>query len=362
MHSIVIAENLTNDFCNPDSEFSSNRVNIGATESARLFGEGAGFGTGILPRFLEIVLEAKQRGTKTGIVFIRDQHEIENDTELDEFVRFGDHCIRGTLGAEFITPVLNYLDKVELINTSSIAIPLEKIQEAVLNLTGIDLLSASTSEKLELSFLITGVHTERMIFNTAYLIRNVLGCQNVAVCPHLVGSTSREAHFSSLRNSFPDALIRIMPDIIDAVSFLGIDSSKTHFAAGSACLIEPAEIFKQFTPEQKMICEVLCMHWTFAHLTPLSGGFSGSMLYLAQGWKDATRTEPMVIKIDKHEPIRREWDGYERVNDLLGKNIPTLNPPVTFGAYTGVSMDLASMEGHPKTLQSHFENADCDQD
>jgi ADP-ribose pyrophosphatase len=102
------------------------------------------------------------------------------------------------------------------------------------------------------------------------------------------------------------------------------------------------------------------MHWTRAHLRPLAGGFSGSLLFLADGWKGEARTEPMVIKIDAFAQMRRELDGYHQVKDFFGKHVPTFGYPVSEGDLLGVGMELAAMEGRPSTLQDHFEAAESE--
>jgi hypothetical protein len=100
------------------------------------------------------------------------------------------------------------------------------------------------------------------------------------------------------------------------------------------------------------------MHWTRAFLRPLAGGFSGSALFLADGWKDEAKTEPMVLKVDDFSQMRRELSGYRRVKDFFGKHVPTFGYPVTEGEFTGVGMELAAMEGKPVTLQDTFEGAE----
>ena len=102
------------------------------------------------------------------------------------------------------------------------------------------------------------------------------------------------------------------------------------------------------------------MHWTEAHLKPLGGGFSGSALFLASGRQGASKTEPMVIKIDQQPPIQMEIRGYNLVKDFLGKHVPTFTFPVSDGGLMGIGMELAAMEGPPSTLQDHFEKAQDD--
>ncbi len=44
----------------------------------------------------------------------------------------------------------------------------------------------------------------------------------------------------------------------------------------------------------------------------------------------------------------------------MGKHVPTLTFPVSFGNYSGLGMELASMEGSPTSLQEHLEKAETD--
>ncbi len=165
MYSIIIAANLSNDFCNPLPQYSSNRVNIGTEEGMRLFGSEDG--KGILPQFLEATVNAKKNGDSIGILLVRDLHDPEDESQSDELARFGNHCLTNTAGAEFISPVQAIIEHVEILDTSSMAISLETLRISIRNLSGIDILTATDSEKRELSFLVTGVHSERWVFNTA---------------------------------------------------------------------------------------------------------------------------------------------------------------------------------------------------
>jgi ADP-ribose pyrophosphatase len=151
-----------------------------------------------------------------------------------------------------------------------------------------------------------------------------------------------------------------MPELDDVLDFLELRSEQITIDALHSCKIEPDEVRGSLIPEQLEIIETLCMHWDRALIKPLQGGFSGSLLLLASGWKADFKTEPMVLKIDTHNPIKKELDGYQLVKDLLGKHVPTFSSPVTLGEYSGISMELASMEGNPLTLQDYFESAKND--
>jgi ADP-ribose pyrophosphatase len=152
--------------------------------------------------------------------------------------------------------------------------------------------------------------------------------------------------------------VDVLLDLEEAVTFLGLDASEFESFGAGPCTIEPPEARDQLDPSALRIVELVCMHWSRTNLRPLAGGFSGSLLFIADGWKGDARTEPMVLKIDAFTQMRRELDGYHQVKDFFGKNVPTFGYPVTHGDYLGVGMELAAMEGRPATLQDTFEEAE----
>jgi hypothetical protein len=103
------------------------------------------------------------------------------------------------------------------------------------------------------------------------------------------------------------------------------------------------------------------MNWSRAEVKPLAGGYSGSLLLLANGWKGKSRTEPLVLKVDEFSQMRRELAGYHQVKDFFGKHVPTFGYPVSEQGSIGVGMELAAMEGRPRTLQANFEDVETDE-
>nr|MBC8392073.1 phosphotransferase [Deltaproteobacteria bacterium] len=121
------------------------------------------------------------------------------------------------------------------------------------------------------------------------------------------------------------------------------------------CRIEPESVKRELDHDAKQIIETIFMFNSTVRLKPLSGGFSGGMLFWVEGRKKGAKSEPEVLKIDTHEKMHREIQGYNLVKALLGKTIPSFSQPVFHGKYTGIKMELAAMEGEPDTLQSKFE-------
>jgi ADP-ribose pyrophosphatase len=195
----------------------------------------------------------------------------------------------------------------------------------------------------------------------ASFLREVLGYQEVAVSSHLVGSATREAHLATLRHYLPAIGVRVLLDLEETAEFIDIPAGDLAKFAARPCEIQPADAVENMNDHQRRIVELLCLHWTKAHLRPLAGGYSGSLLFLADGWKGEARTEPMVLKIDGTQQMRRELDGYYQVKDFFGKHVPTFGYPVIKEDALGVGMDLAAMEGSPETLQDTFEAAEDDE-
>ena len=207
-------------------------------------------------------------------------------------------------------------------------------------------------------FLLVGFPTDGRILALGQLLHTMLGCPEVAVCPHLVGSLNPEAHFAALQHGFPTAGIRVLLKLVDAARFIGFEGDELEQLDGpgmSACRIEPPGVLAQLSAEQAAIIQRICMQWTSVELQALQGGFSGSLLLLAAGQKGEARTEPMVIKVDSAAQMQREIDGYHQVNNFVGRQVPKFGYAVAEGDLVGVGMALAALDGQPETLQDCFE-------
>jgi ADP-ribose pyrophosphatase len=150
----------------------------------------------------------------------------------------------------------------------------------------------------------------------------------------------------------------VLLDLDETARFAGMSTEPFVGFACHACEIGPDEAANAIPEEQRSIIESLCMQWSRTQLRPLQGGFSGSLLFLADGWIGRARTEPVVLKIDRFLQMRKEISGYHQVKDFFGKSVPTFSHPVALGESVGVAMEFASMEGRPETLQDSYESAE----
>ena len=349
MFTIVIGDGLTNEFLSPEVQFQACPRNVGRQEIERLLGAGPDFGNGVLARFLREAASARKRGAKTALLLLRGtEPSVGSD---------GGNKPQHDGGGDFVEPLKDIAGDAEVIETMHRALPLLAFRQAIERLTGFDPVAEET-DRSDFRFFLLGCDTEKRIFAIATFLRSILDYEGVAVSSHLVGSSAKGAHFAALRHNFLSAGIKVFLDLDDAVRFVGIDPAPFNGFACKPCSIEPAQAREALSADQRAIIESLCMHWTRANLRPLQGGFSGSLLFLADGWKDEARTEPMVLKIDRFAQMRRELEGYQQVFDFFGKHVPTFSNPVAVGDYIGIAMELAAMEGRPETIQDSFERAD----
>ncbi len=346
MFTIVIGDGLTNEFLSSEIQYQTCPRNVGRQEIDRLLGAGPAYGSGVLPRFLREVASARKDGANTRLLLLRSA---ENNA-------------RSPLGGgDFVEPLKDIVGDAEIIDAAQRALPLQAFRQAVERLTGVDPMAEEVDQN-DFRFLLLGCDTEKRILALATFLRSILGYKSVAVSSQLVGSATKAAHFAALRHNFLSAGIKVFLDLDDAARFVDIDPARFGDFSCRPCVIEPLEARQALGEEQRAIVEYLCMHWTRTDLRPLQGGFSGSLIFLADGWKGEARTEPLVIKIDGFAQMRRELEGYQQVFDFFGKHVPTFGNPVAVGGYIGIAMELAAMEGRPETIQDSFQRADDEEE
>jgi len=338
--TIVIADGLTKEVLSPDHPYRASHENVGDREIERLVGRGKRYGEGPLIAFLRAVSASGSGGGASGLVLLAPAREEE-----------GADGATG-IASTFIEPIEGLVASAAIVSAGAGVIPADGILKACKSL------GVADDNLAETRFLVIGCHTDRRVLGLASFLRNVWGCPSVAVSSHLVGSSTQEAHYAALRHTLPATGIEVILDLEAAAIFAGLDPEPFSGLGCAPVSIEPPEVVAALGDAGRRIVELLCLHWTRTRLRPLAGGFSGSLLFLADGWKGSARTEPLVVKIDAFEQMRRELNGYHQVKDFFGKHVPTFGYPVSRGESIGVGMDLAAMEGRPETLQDTFEDAE----
>jgi nicotinamidase-related amidase len=103
MKAVLITQCLQNDFVKPlaSGEPLPNQLHIGHNESRRLVGVDKA--NGPVGRFMSWV--DSQPANQLSTIHIRDWHDPKCDQQKNHLAQFGQHCIQGTAGAEFIFDV-----------------------------------------------------------------------------------------------------------------------------------------------------------------------------------------------------------------------------------------------------------------
>jgi len=339
-YTIVLGDGLEEEVISPQMRYFDSRSHVGAGEVERLFGRGRGFGQGPLPTFLRAAIACRESGERVGIVLL---------AHVDENPEAGEGLAETRFGA----PLDGVVARSSIVACPGGHVPWDRLREAIREQSGVDPLQLGT----RLRFLVVGCHTEGRVLALALVLRLLFRCEDVAISHHLVGSAIPEAHLAVLRHTLPGLGVRILLDLAEAARFAQVPP-ETLGEATIPCVLEPEQVRAALGEEQRQIVERLCMHWTRARLRSLKGGFSGSLLLMAEGWKGEARTEPMVLKIDAFRQMRRELSGYYMIKDFLGKSVPAFGYPVSVGEWTGVGMELAAKDGMPETLQDTFQRAE----
>jgi ADP-ribose pyrophosphatase len=327
MRSIIIVAGLGKDYLSTEQPFAASRNNIGQAEIDRLLGRGKARGHGPLAAFLKAVSSGVESSSRLQLVCLAEESPVP----------------------EVLEP---WLGSAQMLESSRDGIPWRGLAEVM---------GSVDPEDDEIRCFVLGCHTEQRVLSVASYLRTMLGFEEVAVSPHLSGSSTQEAHFASLRHTFPGLGVKVLLDPREIAEYTGLpEESLAHLPCGPP-EIGPEETRTNLQDEQLRILERLCMNWSRAEVKPLAGGYSGSLLLLANGWKGKSRTEPLVLKVDEFSQMRRELAGYHQVKDFFGKHVPTFGYPVSEQGSIGVGMELAAMEGRPRTLQANFEDVETDE-
>ncbi len=351
MQTLVIVNNLTNDVVNPDYP---TQVNIGRPESERLFGVDRT--SGPIPVFLRTVKEAIGRGSNIRVISSYDAH---GDDASGKLAVYGQYNMIGTPGAEIYAPVRDLLNQPGAITipVSGMSIPIRDIQTVVRRLTTVDCLDSAEDALLRnIRWVVLGAHSDLRIIDTADTLANTLGFPHVVVSPHLSASADPDAHKEAFQRRLPGKLIGISSYMRELCEFAGIELAPYEVVGWQeACEILPEDFAENLQPAQRRILDTMFMGMDSIEVKVLGGGYSGSMLLIVTPKRNGSIMEPSVVKIDRHEKMRAELDGYHLVKGLLSKRVPTFEPSVANDTFTGVRMELAALVGKPTTFQSKFE-------
>ncbi|MCZ6484105.1 MAG: hypothetical protein O6826_00210, partial [Acidobacteria bacterium] len=262
MHTIIVGDGLTKDILSPNHLFQTSKLNVGHSEIDRLMGQGKASGYGPLPSFLRQAMEAQANGARVRTVLLKTVRSSDGDIgETNPPAQ--------SHSSEFVEPLEDIAREAVVIPASPAVIPWKELLNVFDHAAGLEVSSKPVKGEL-VRFLVVGCHTELRILAITSFLKNMLGCHEVAVSSHLVGSANQGAHFAALRHNLRSAGVRVFLDLTEATTYAGLDAANFQHLACRPCAINPPDVRDALSSTHRCIVEFLCMHWTRAELRPLA--------------------------------------------------------------------------------------------
>src|SRR5215475_6369851 len=353
MTTVLITQCLQRDFVDPIGPHDPlpNLLHVGYSEATRLLGPDPRAGP-----LAQLIDWARSLPTDAiDLIHIRDWHDPSDPAQREHLQRFGAHCLQGSSGAQLILGM----------DERAMAAANERI---VGSLTLNDLEGTDLARRLErirhahgdepLRVGVVGVWTEAKVSFLLYDLKTRLGIDDLATCSALTASASRAQHFNALAQLEKILGVRRFDSPAEFADWLrpGAELALPHLPGGFEPRIEGAGAAAALSPGDRAIIAHLFRDSTQVDLEPMSGGYSGALVWRATS-HDALghRQAPAVVKLGPNRAIAQERAAFEQVEAVLGNNAPSVRGFADLGDRAGLKYAYAAMgQGQVRTLQAMF--------
>lgn len=343
MTSLLITQCLQNDFVKPLNKTDSlpNLLHVGYQESRRLIGDNPADGP--VARFMSWA--NSQPSEKLAQIHIRDWHDKNDSVQAGHLRQFGQHCLAGTSGAEFVFSVS---DNAHTIIDST---TLNDFEGTLLAQT----LNPFSTQRRRVGLI--GVWTEAKILFLAYELATRYPDFEIAVCSGLCASSSRSSHFLALQQLQRIVGVRIIDSVGAFIDFMGGDSSEEILADFQSSLqIEGMENLSATEADVNLL-RYLFRDCKRVSVKILDGGFSGNIVVGTNsidryGHEQASH----VVKIGPRDLMAKERTAFEQIETVLGNNAPSVADFADWSDRGAIKYRYASMgTGKAKSFQNHYQ-------
>lgn len=173
------------------------RVHIDIQETQRLWNGGA------LHQFLKdlmnkakITFENENSNDEYQCIHLRDWHDPTDITQKGELDLFGSHCLKGTYGAKFVSPLNELIDENHefnvVINSNSLSSFDETNLESVLN----TIIKNAGSSKKDVKIGVFGVITNVKVFLLTFELTVIRKFKNVYICGDFSAGFNNQGHLT----------------------------------------------------------------------------------------------------------------------------------------------------------------------
>jgi protein-tyrosine phosphatase/nicotinamidase-related amidase/aminoglycoside phosphotransferase (APT) family kinase protein len=353
MTTVLITQCLQRDFVDPIGPHDPlpNLLHVGYSEAGRLLGPEPSAGP-----MAQLIDWARSLATDAiDLIHIRDWHDPGDPAQREHLQQFGAHCLQGSSGARLILGM----------DERAMAAANERIVDSLTlnDLEGTDLARqlerirhAHGDEPLRVG--VVGVWTEAKVSFLLYDLKTRLGIDELATCSALTASASRAQHFNALAQLEKILGVRCFDSPAEFADWLrpGAELVLPHHPGGFEPRIGGAGATAALSPGDRAIIAHLFRDSTQVDLDPMSGGYSGALVWRATS-QDALghRQAPAVVKLGPNREIAQERAAFEQVEAVLGNNAPSVRGFADLGDRAGLKYAYAAMgQGQVRTLQAMF--------
>ena len=354
--SILITQCLQNDFIQLLDKYDPlpNLLHVGYEESRRLLGEA--IENSPLNRVIEWAYHTPEESLE--IVHIRDWHNRNDEHQRSHLSQFGEHCIQDSRGADFVFSSHILPDrKHNIINATGLNDFVDTDIKNVLD-------PFSKYSKVRVGLM--GVWTEAKITFLAYDLITRYPNFEIVVCSALTASSSRTMHFIALEQLTNILGVKVFQSIADFTNYLTGTQPKLTTKTNSR--IDPSRLSfipntYNVSPLDSKVLQYLYRDAKEVEFSCLDGGFSGNVVLKAKSVDMYGHIQsPTVIKIGSRQLIAKERTSFERIQDVLGNNSPSVVDYVELEDRGAIKYRYAAMFGNDvKTFQKFYDIEDIEE-
>ncbi|TGL07307.1 isochorismatase family protein [Leptospira bouyouniensis] len=348
--AILFTQCLQNDFTSLLDKYDPlpNSLHIGYAEANRLLGEMVEDG----PVFSLMDWAYETEPNRLKLIHIRDWHDPNSKSQEDHLIQFGYHCIKDTKGAEFVFE--NWIQKdpkrAEIINASGLNDFVDTNLESVLK----------PYKGKPIKVGITGVWTEAKITFLCYDLKTRYPEFELAVCSALTASSSLSMHFIALDQLKQILGVQVFSSIGAFTEFLTGEQPNVvkRISTNARISSEKLKLDPKYpiSDLDKQILLYLFRDCKEVEFKTLDGGFSGNVVLKSKSTDHLGHAQvPCVVKIGSRDLIAKERTSFERIQEVLGNNAPSIVDFCELNDRGAIKYRYAAMlDGNVKTFQKVY--------
>ncbi len=338
-HAIVITQSLQNDYVKPIGKYDPlpNMLHIGYEEARRLMGENPEDGP--MARVLKWAYSLPP--DQMSIVHIRDCHDTADPFQADHLSQLGEHCLRGSEGAEFAFRIPNELADRPVTVVDTVAFS----DFIGTNLT--EHLIRFSGQAVRVGLL--GVWTDAKLFFLAYDLKSRFPNLQLATCSALTASTSKSNHYLALEQMERLLGVRVFASVGEFTNFLAGSEVEIDLPSSPQAGYPKVELQSEgleVSETDLNIIRYLFRGSRKVSLKSLTGGFSGNLVLSSTSEDMHGHPEvPHVVKIGKQDEIGTERTAFEKIENIMGNSAPRITDFADYRGRGGLKYRYAAMGG-----------------